>query len=154
MNRLASILQRHYENPTHIARHWAVAVLGLFTVLVHLYLNVPLHIEGILFTLNGLGYFILLIAFLSSAPFIAGQRKLLDYAFMGYAAAAIVAWVFLGKPYSALGYSTAYPEITARLAIGLLQHAMIEAFVFGDGEDSDRLEQGVSALLLNALRTL
>ena len=44
------------------------------------------------------------------------------------------------------------PEIAARLAIGLLQHSMIEAFVFGEGEESDRLEQGVSALLLNALR--
>ena len=44
------------------------------------------------------------------------------------------------------------PEIAARLAIGLLQHAMIEAFVFGEGEESDRLEQGVSALLLNGLR--
>ena len=44
------------------------------------------------------------------------------------------------------------PEIAARLAIGLLQHAMIEAFVHGEGEDSGRLEQGVSALLLNALR--
>ena len=44
------------------------------------------------------------------------------------------------------------PEIAARLAIGLLQHAMIEAFVFGEGEESDRLEQGVTALLLNALR--
>ena len=44
------------------------------------------------------------------------------------------------------------PEIAARLAIGLLQHAMIEAFVFGKGKESDRLEQGVSALLLNALR--
>ena len=43
------------------------------------------------------------------------------------------------------------PEIAARLAIGLLQHAMIEAFVFGEGKESDRLEQGVSALLLNAL---
>ena len=43
------------------------------------------------------------------------------------------------------------PEIAARLAIGLLQHAMVEAFVFGDGEESNRLEQGVSALLLNAL---
>ena len=43
------------------------------------------------------------------------------------------------------------PEIAARLAIGLLQHAMIEAFVFGKGKESDRLEQGVSALLLNAL---
>ncbi len=43
------------------------------------------------------------------------------------------------------------PEITARLATGLLQHAMIEAFVFGKSEESDRLEQGVSALLVNAL---
>ena len=43
------------------------------------------------------------------------------------------------------------PEIAARLAIGLLQHAMIEAFVFGKGKESDRLEQGVSVLLLNAL---
>ena len=44
------------------------------------------------------------------------------------------------------------PEIAARLATGLLQHAIIEAFVFGEGEESDRLEQGVSAFLLNALR--
>ena len=44
------------------------------------------------------------------------------------------------------------PEIAARLATGLLQHAMIEAFVFGEDEESDRLEQGVSTLLLNALR--
>ena len=44
------------------------------------------------------------------------------------------------------------PEIAARLVIGLLQHAMLEAFVFGEGEEVDRLEQGVSALLLNALR--
>ena len=44
------------------------------------------------------------------------------------------------------------PEMAARLALGLLQHAMLEAFVFGQGEESNRLEQGVSALLLNALR--
>ena len=44
------------------------------------------------------------------------------------------------------------PEIAAQLAIGLLQHAMLEAFVFGEGEEVDRLEQGVSVLLLNALR--
>ncbi len=43
-------------------------------------------------------------------------------------------------------------EIAARLALGLLQHAMIEAFVFGGGEESDRLEHGVSALLMNGLR--
>ncbi len=44
------------------------------------------------------------------------------------------------------------PEIAARLALGLLQHAMIEAFVFGEGKESHRIEQGVSALLLNAIR--
>ena len=44
------------------------------------------------------------------------------------------------------------PEIAARLVIGLLQHAVLEAFVFGEGEESNRLEQGVSVLLLNALR--
>ena len=44
------------------------------------------------------------------------------------------------------------PEIAARLALGLLQHAMIEAFVFGEGKESHRIEQGVSALLLNAVR--
>ena len=43
-------------------------------------------------------------------------------------------------------------EIAARLVIGLVQHAVIEAFVFGDGEESDELEQGVSTLLLNALK--
>ena len=44
------------------------------------------------------------------------------------------------------------PEMAARLAIGLLQHAIFEAFVFGEGEESNRLEQGVTTLLLNALR--
>ena len=43
------------------------------------------------------------------------------------------------------------PEIAARLATGLLQHAMIEAFVFGQGEESDRLEHGVTQMLVNAL---
>lgn len=46
------------------------------------------------------------------------------------------------------------PEIAARLATGLLQHAMMEAFVFGKGEESDRLELGVSVMLLNALRRI
>ena len=44
------------------------------------------------------------------------------------------------------------PEIAARLVIGLFQHAIFEAFVFGDGGESDRLEQGVTTLVVNALR--
>ncbi len=45
------------------------------------------------------------------------------------------------------------PEIAARLVLGLLQHAIIEAFVSGEGEgdEPERLEQGVRVLLANAL---
>lgn len=43
------------------------------------------------------------------------------------------------------------PEITARLVIGMVQQAIIEAFAFGDGEESERLEEGVRVLLANAL---
>ncbi|MCH8116356.1 MAG: TetR/AcrR family transcriptional regulator [Chloroflexi bacterium] len=45
------------------------------------------------------------------------------------------------------------PEIAARLVLGLLQQAVIEAFVSGHGrgDESERLEQGVRQLLSNAL---
>ena len=43
------------------------------------------------------------------------------------------------------------PEIAARLALGLLQHAMLEAVVFGDAEASNWIEQGVSAPLPHAI---
>ena len=45
------------------------------------------------------------------------------------------------------------PEIAARLSLGLLQQAVIEAFVsgHGHGDESERLEQGVQQFLSNAL---
>ena len=48
---------------------------------------------------------------------------------------------------------TVDPEITARLVLGLLQQAIIEAFVSGHGQgtEPERLEQGVNQLLKNAL---
>ena len=50
---------------------------------------------------------------------------------------------------------TVDPEITARLVLGLLQQAVIEAFVsghgHGGGDESERLEQGVQQFLANAL---
>ena len=42
-------------------------------------------------------------------------------------------------------------EITARLAMGMVQNAILEAFVFGDGSDADRLEDGVTKMLVNAI---
>ena len=43
-------------------------------------------------------------------------------------------------------------EITARLGMIMIQNAIIEAFVFGDGSDAERLEEGVTKLLVNALK--
>lgn len=43
-------------------------------------------------------------------------------------------------------------EITARLVMGMLQHALIEAFALGDGSDAERLEEGAAKLLVNALK--
>ena len=43
------------------------------------------------------------------------------------------------------------PEMTARLVLGLLQHAIIEAFVSGDGQESEDLQKAVKMLLSNAL---
>ena len=42
-------------------------------------------------------------------------------------------------------------EITARLVMVMVQNAIIEAFVFGDGSDAHRLEDGVTKMLVNAL---
>ena len=42
-------------------------------------------------------------------------------------------------------------EITARLVMVMVQNAILEAFVFGDGSDADRLEGGVTRMLVNAL---
>ncbi len=43
------------------------------------------------------------------------------------------------------------PVMGARLVTGLLQHAIIEAFVSGEGEESGQLEQGVRVLLADGL---
>lgn len=43
------------------------------------------------------------------------------------------------------------PPITARLLIGLVRNAVLEAFVLGDGSDAERLERATSRIFLNAL---
>ena len=43
-------------------------------------------------------------------------------------------------------------EITARLVIAMVQNAILEAFVFGDGSDAERLEEGIADMLINALK--
>ena len=44
------------------------------------------------------------------------------------------------------------PEVTARLLYGMMMNALIEAFVFGDEGDAERLEEGSAQMIINLLK--
>ena len=44
------------------------------------------------------------------------------------------------------------PEIAARLLLGMIKNALIEAFVLGNEGDVERLKEGVTKLTINALK--
>lgn len=78
-----------------------------------------------MFMLNGLGYIALLIGLLTKLPFLAGRERLVHYAYMGYTAVTILAWVAfgqksLGDPLGPIGYTTKAIEVL--LIAALLQH--------------------------------
>ena len=98
----------------------AILVLGLITAFVHLVLlNLSLGRIDILFTLNGLGYLALVGAFLVNPPSVAGRRRLLSYAFMGFAAVTIVAWVVLGDMGDRLAWVTKLDELLLIAALAM-----------------------------------
>jgi len=43
------------------------------------------------------------------------------------------------------------PEVTARLLVGLVRTALLEAFVLGDGSDADRLERTTAQMFASTL---
>ena len=89
-----------------------IYILTLATGLVHLVvLNILLGKIDPLFTLNGLAYLALLAALVLPVPALRANRKLVKYALMGFAAVTILAWIFLGQPYTTLGYVTKLIEI-------------------------------------------
>ena len=77
----------------------------------------------ILFTLNGLGYLGLLGAFIINPGFLAGQRRLLHYAFIAYTAITILAFLAMGdtglggKPFNPVGWVTKIDEVLLILAL-------------------------------------
>ncbi|MQC27442.1 MAG: hypothetical protein DWG76_08385 [Chloroflexi bacterium] len=95
----------------------AIIVLTLITAVVHLVvLNLDFFTGGgkldVLFALNGIGYLVLLWALLTDFP--KGQSGLVHWAFMGFAAVTIVAWVmlnYLRGHGDALGYITKLDEV-------------------------------------------
>lgn len=79
-----------------------IIVLALATAIVHL---VILNLESIdiLFTLNGLGFLVLLVLYFLPIPVAQNNHNLVRWAFMAYTAVSILAWVIVGSP-SALGF--------------------------------------------------
>lgn len=96
-----------------------VVVAGLATAVIHLFLNVLMGKLDILFTLNGLGYLALTGAFAFNPPALRGQRRLLHYAFMAYAAVTILAWFVLGSLGDPLGIVTKLIEAVLIWALAM-----------------------------------
>lgn len=106
---------------TSISRRTAIIILTTITALIHLVLlNIGIFGEkgsiDLLFTLNGLGYFALLYAYLNKIP--AGRESLVRYAFIAYTAITILAWLMLngdfGDPISLI------TKVSELLLIGYL----------------------------------
>ena len=84
-------------------RRSGIIVLTVITALVHLvWLNIGILADkgsiDILFTLNGLGYFALLYAYLNDFP--AGRKDLLRYAFLAFVGVTIVAWLVINGDFT------------------------------------------------------
>ncbi len=98
-----------------------ILIFGLFTAVVHLYLNVRGGFKfDPAFTANGLGYLALLGLFFFNPPFLAGRETLLHYVFMGFAAVTIVAFLIAGDKRDVLGWVTKADEVL--LILSLWQH--------------------------------
>jgi ABC-type microcin C transport system permease subunit YejB len=97
-----------------------ILVTGLITALVHLVLlNVSMGTIDPLFTLNGLGYLGLLAALFLDLPVVSKLQPLVHWAFMAFTAVTILAWVVMGRPYTALGYVTKVDELALIAALYL-----------------------------------
>lgn len=102
----------------------SVVILTLITALIHLViLNISIfQFEGsidLLFTLNGIGFLVLLAAFLGKIPFISGQDKWIHYSFIGFTLVTILAFFVLGSG-GILGYFT--KAVEGLLVIALIIH--------------------------------
>ena len=95
-----------------------ILITGLFTALVHLVLlSVLIGSPAPQFILNGIGYLVLLALFWFNPSFVAGNRGLLHYAFMGFTAVTIIAWIAIGDKSDPVGYLTKLSEVILLVAL-------------------------------------
>ncbi len=89
--------------------HWldvGILFLGAAIALIHFYLNFLMGKVDLLFTLNGLGYLGLLGLLYLPLPVARDHRQLVRIVLIAFTLLTIIMWVFLGKPYTGLGYVT------------------------------------------------
>ena len=100
-------------------RQIGIVLLTLVTAAVHLIiLNIMMvNLKGsidLLFTLNGLGYLALLVAYFIPVPVAQKNHNLVRWVYMGFAILTILAWVAMGTksgPGASLGYFTKIVEL-------------------------------------------
>jgi hypothetical protein len=88
----------------------AIILLTVATAAIHFSLLFPDPI----FILNGLGYLTLLAAYFLPLPFARDNRSLVRWAYVGFTAVTILAWVVMGDkswPAGMLGYITKLIEV-------------------------------------------
>ena len=97
-----------------------ITITTLITALIHLVL-LNIIIGGIdpLFTLNGLGYLVLLAVYLFPPGFLQGQKTLVYIAFISFTVVTILAWFFLGDLTDPIGIITKIVEAILLVALVL-----------------------------------
>lgn len=83
-----------------------IIILTLATAIIHITLLFP----NTLFILNGLGYIALLAALYLPIPQLAGNRNLVRWALLAFAAVTIIAWIAIGAR-GPLAYATKAIEV-------------------------------------------
>jgi hypothetical protein len=97
----------------------SILLLGLATAAIHgIVLNLMMGKLDLLFTLNGIGYVVLLIAYF--LPQFTPLRSLVRWALIAFTAATIIAWVFFGAR-ELLGY------VTKMIEVGLIAALLIDS---------------------------
>lgn len=88
---------------------WSILLLGLATAAIHgILLNVMMGGLDVLFTLNAIGYLVLIAAYF--LPQLSRYRNLVRWALIAFTAATIIAWIFMGER-NVLGYTTKLIEV-------------------------------------------
>ena len=99
------------NNPVWNWKKWIILLLVLATALIHFYLNVLLGKLDLLFTLNGLGYLGLGGLYLFPWNFLQPYKAWIRVLLIGFTLLTIVLWIFLGQPYTTIGYVDKVIEI-------------------------------------------